>query len=320
MYAECTFSKAPHFHAIACAGATVTLGASWTYILPGVIIAVSPSSGQLGTVVEIAGVNLLGGGSTVVSVTLAGVEVDTILSASDDAVVVVVANASTSTVGSVVLTTDTGAVHTRAGGWRYLAPPNIFSISPASGQVGTFVEVSGEHLLMGATSVNVTFNNVPAEVLFANATYIRVAAGSGVNTSAPTDIVVTASTGAYVLESAVWTYLLEGTIVSVVPATGQHGTLVALLGARLFGGGTAAVGVTLAGIPATIVDARVNLIRVYAGESVASNITHGHAIVTSDTGALVTAENAFTYAIPGRIDTVTPASGQSSTLVTVQGA
>ena len=45
----------------------------------------------------------------------------------------------------------------------------------------------------------------------------------------------------------------------------------------------------------------------------------GDVVVTSDTGALVTRTNGFTYMAAGSITSVTPNAGASGTLVTIQG-
>jgi hypothetical protein len=53
-------------------GATTISVNAWTYLVAGSISTVAPGSGQGGTRVTIAGSRLLGGGTSVLSVTLAG--------------------------------------------------------------------------------------------------------------------------------------------------------------------------------------------------------------------------------------------------------
>jgi hypothetical protein len=94
---------------VADSGAVVTLVEGWTYVEAGEITKVEPASGQIGTRVTIYGSNLLAGGDDIDSVKLAGTEVSKIVSATDD-MVEVVAAASLSAEGEVVLVADTGAV------------------------------------------------------------------------------------------------------------------------------------------------------------------------------------------------------------------
>lgn len=94
---------------IADTGAIVTLENGWKYVDAGEITEISPASGQVGTRVTIYGTNMLGGGVTIDSVKLAGVEVDEIVSSSDEKVEVIAA-ASVFAEGEVILVSDTGAV------------------------------------------------------------------------------------------------------------------------------------------------------------------------------------------------------------------
>ena len=73
---------------VADSGAVVTLGEGFTHLTAGDITLVSPANGQEGTTVTINGTNLLGGGDSIVSVTLVDVAVNSITSSSNDVVVV----------------------------------------------------------------------------------------------------------------------------------------------------------------------------------------------------------------------------------------
>lgn len=60
---------------VADSGAVVVSSAdAWTYIRPGEITVVDPSSGQVGTRVTVTGISLCGSGTSIVQVTLAGLE------------------------------------------------------------------------------------------------------------------------------------------------------------------------------------------------------------------------------------------------------
>ena len=47
--------------------------------------------------------------------------------------------------------------------------------------------------------------------------------------------------------------------------------------------------------------------------------TAGHVVLTADSGALVTLENGWTYAVAGQISGVAPATGQLDTWLTIRG-
>ena len=55
-------------------GALVAEDNAFTYLERGVILQVAPASGQLGTIVEIEGARLFGGGQSIATVELAGVQ------------------------------------------------------------------------------------------------------------------------------------------------------------------------------------------------------------------------------------------------------
>ena len=87
-------------------GAVITGVGAFEYLAEGTVSSVSPASGQYGTRVVIAGSRLRGGGSAVVSVTLAGVAVASIESQTDDEVAVIAQHSDDLGDGDVVLTAD----------------------------------------------------------------------------------------------------------------------------------------------------------------------------------------------------------------------
>jgi hypothetical protein len=122
---------------VADTGAIVTKVDAWTYVATGNITEVRPSSGVLGTVVELHGTALLSGGSSVTSVTLAGVDA-TILSG-NDTLVKLVAKTSPKTVGDVVITSDSAATTTLVDGWEYLQLPTIHQVTSVTSLVFTLL-------------------------------------------------------------------------------------------------------------------------------------------------------------------------------------
>ena len=108
-------------------GAVVVEAGGWTELVEGNIQAVSPASGQQGTVVTLTGSGLLGGGSDLVSVTLAGTEVDSFDASSTT--VTVEAGSAGAGVGDIILTADTGAVIIASEAWEYVSVAEITSVN-----------------------------------------------------------------------------------------------------------------------------------------------------------------------------------------------
>ena len=261
-------------------GATVTLDNGFTYIETGAITGANPDNGQEGTALVITGTNMLGGGSKLVSVKLVGVEVNEITESNNGNVTVVVDTRASAGKGDVVLVADTGAIVTKVDGFSYLAQQTVEKITPAKGQVGTKVTVTGTALLGGGAKVeSVTLAGAAAASVDEESdTKIVVT----VNDSTPAKgvILITADTGAFVSSDAdSWEYLENGEITSVNPARGQINSAVILRGDRLLGGGDSIASVTLAGVAATIESGNNSIIELKAGLS-EKNVT-GDVIITA---------------------------------------
>lgn len=182
----------------------------------------------------------------------------------------------------------------------------IQSVSPSAGQAGTLVTISGARLLANSTSLaSVTIRGVAAEILsFANDQLIvqakSASAGHG-------SILIAASTGATILGTNLFTYLVESVINSVDPTQGQEGTVVTVTGERLTGGGSTIVTVKLAGVTASIISQDSATV---VASAAASGAASGDVVLTSNTGALSTKVNSWTYLQNGVITAVSPSSGQ----------
>jgi len=164
------------------------------------ITAVSPSSGQVGTVIEIEGRALLGGGNAVESVTLNGAEVLRIYPGANDSHIVVSAGNGTGA-GAIVITSDTGAIARLNNAWEYTSIGLITAISPQRGTRGTRVVISGQNLLgAGSSIISVTLASVEVgTIVDFNSTAVTViAAGSGPGRG---DIIITSDTGAIISTS-----------------------------------------------------------------------------------------------------------------------
>ena len=173
-------------------GATITLEDGFTFEEAGNITLVDPAAGQEGTEVAINGTGMLGGGASLDSVKLAGVEVKSIETETDEYIVVIADGSDTAGAGDIVLVANTGAIVSLDDGFTYVADQVITKVDPASGQFGTVVTITGDSLLGGGASV-------------ASLTMAGVEAGN-VTSETNTEIVVeiannTADVGAVVITS-----------------------------------------------------------------------------------------------------------------------
>ncbi|PHR02316.1 MAG: hypothetical protein COB29_14000, partial [Sulfitobacter sp.] len=298
-------------------GSYVTLVDGFQYLVAGDIDSVVPDSGQLDTVVTIEGSALLGGGSRLTSITLAGVEVQQIVNESNTLVVVIATGTATAFRGDIVLLADTGAVVTRVDGWEYLLAGNVTSIVPAAGQIGTSVTIRGDRLLAGGSSVAQVFlaGVLVSSIDSDNDDVVIVTAARG--TAQTGDVLLISDTGATITVTNGWQQLVEGNVSSITPSTGHGGTFVEIVGERLRGGGSNVSSVTLGSTEATILYESETTVRVRAAISAAVN--NGDVVLTSTSGAVVTLTDSWTYIVPANITSVSPSYGQRDTAVTISG-
>ena len=192
----------------ATSGATVTLADGWTYLTPGNIIGVAPANGQFGTAVVITGTTLFAGGTTIDSVTLAGVSVSSIDATQSETRIEVVAAASAATAAAdVVMVSDIGTTVTGSNFWTYLTPGAVTGVEPSSGLVGTVVTISGSNLQGGGSEVvTVTLGGIGASISSENNTDVVVVAGASPAATGAVDVVLTANSGAVVTGTGAWSY------------------------------------------------------------------------------------------------------------------
>jgi hypothetical protein len=233
-------------------GAFIEEPNAFTFGVAGVINTIVPASGQFGTRVVISGTQLQGSGGTEVRrVTLAGIEA-TIIEQNSTSIIVQAA-VSNASVGNVILESDTGATLTVVNGWTYRTPGVISVVSPASGQVGTRVVISGTDLAGGGGDIiSVTLGGVEATVFNATNSSIVVIA----QFSAPQigDVIITSDSGAQVIAEAAFQYLDPPNGIIVNPDEGQTGTLISLCGSDLLGGGSTFEAVLVGQTPAIIIN------------------------------------------------------------------
>lgn len=289
---------------------------SWTYLLPPNLTEVVPSTGQAGSIVTLRGHNLLGGGSQLSLVQLAGVTVESIQNYSDTEIVVVAAPFNAPRNGSVLVQADSGALIESQDRWRYAPPGVIQNVHPSYGQGGTFVTLRGQKLLSSGSNIIVTtIAGIPAKIQSANDSVILLRAAPSATRLGP--IVVTADNNVRITSSSNWTYHVPGSIAAAAPSSGVLGTKSYIFGTNLFGWGSRIETVSLANVSATILEQNNQYVRVVV-QSGPPNII-GDIVITSDSGAQVVRQNGFKFVDLGVITEVVPPAGITNTLVTIKG-
>jgi len=302
-------------------GAVVTTdGIAFTYVPRAEISAINPTSGHFGTRFTITGEGMRAGGDIFISVTLASVEAREVVGT--DTVITAVAGSSARRTGDVVITMDTGATTTLVNGWSYVNAGFIQNVRPDSGHGGTQVTISGQYLLGGGSEI-ASLPLAGAEVDSINdfsEGVIRAVAQP--HAAIRGDVRIVMSTGAVINQIDGWTYVPEISIGTLAPASGQHGTIVTIPGAGMLGGGASIDSVTLSGVEVEEIrtNDRDDVIVVVAAESPGDGLTSGSVVITANTGATATLENAFTYVVAGSVDRIDPNSGQFGTRVEVHGS
>jgi hypothetical protein len=209
---------------------------------------------------------------------------------------------------------NTGARVVEIDGFALLDLGKIISVEPNEGQFGTTVDIHGERLRAGGDKISrVTLAGERAQITSQNDTKVTVVAPTAAAKTG--NVVLTANTGATVTLVDGWEFLEVGVVTKVEPDHGVRGTRAVLYGARLGGGGSIAT-VTMAGVAATIVTATDDEIHVVINPGTEGL---GDVVLTADTGAVITAANAFSYLEYGAANDPSPAAGQTGTLVTVCG-
>merc|ERR1719326_93682 len=297
-------------------GAEVSVAGAWTYTGVPEITGLSPVSGQQGTVVNVTGVNLLGGGSSIVAATLGGVAAASVEAYSDTLVVLVAGSSNASTSGPATLVADTGATVVSGAPWTYVAPASIDAASPASGLLGTLVTISGTGLLGGgAEAVSVAVGGVEVESIVSS-TNSEVVVKIGPSAAGVSAVTVVADTGAWVSQDALFEVLAPGAVVSVEPSFGQRGTFVVIRGEALLADGTNITRVLLDGVAADVVSANASYVAVVANDAPAGV---GDVVLVADTEGRVEGTDAWEYRARGQISSITPTSGHEGTEVLILG-
>jgi YD repeat-containing protein len=262
------------------------------------ISSVTPSSGLVGTSVTIAGSNFGSsqGGSTV---KFNGVLATPSSWAANSIVVPVPAGATTGNVVVHASGVDTNGV-------LFTVPPNITSLSPTSGAVGTSVVITGTNF--GSAQGSVTFSGSTGTISSWTDTSITAIVPAGATTG---NVVVTAVGGA-ASSGVAFTVTGPPTISALNPASGAALASVTISGSN-FGASQGNGSVTFNGLGATVSSWSATSIVVI----VPAAATSGNVLVTA-AGGVVSNGVAFTVTNP-HINNLSVTSGTPGTSVTVTG-
>ena len=304
-------------------GGIITIPDSWNYLQPSQITSVIPSYGAQGSYVTIRGENMLQGGMTVSNVTIAGIPVMEIVVGFSDFIHIRLGRSPNILPrGTVNVKSDTGASLESNTEFVYNASGNVSTISPAVGQNGTKVKISGMGFeTLGAVS-RITLAGIEATLVEkVTDTSITVEAGRpDVFEEFYGEVIIEAVLGTIITGDPIFTYLQEGYIYRANPPQGQMQTQVVISGEGLFGGGSSLETVYLAGIKADINENESNksFVSVTVAASERAPLV-GDIILISNTGSYVRKTNGWSYVEPGNISSIEPPVGQFGTRITIRG-
>ena len=73
------------------------------------------------------------------------------------------------------------------------------------------------------------------------------------SSSSGSQVIVQSNSGAITVKASSWSYLTEGVISTVIPSSGQWGTIVTITGTGMRGGGSTVASVSLGSLTAVLV-------------------------------------------------------------------
>jgi len=273
-------------------------GASFT--LTPTIASFTPASGPIGTKVTITGTGFTGAKS----VTFNGAASAFTFTSSTAIIATVPPGATT---GKISVTTPGGSANSVATFTLTIPAPTITSFTPASGQAGTVVRITGTNFT-GATTVK--FNGVVATPFtVVNSTLITAAVPNGASTGKISVI----TPGGTVVSADSFTVLpSKPAITKFTPVSGPVGTSVTITGTNF----TGATAVKFNGTAATVrtVNSATSITA-----TVPAGATTGKISVITPGGTGVSTDSFTVTPSKPTIISFTPASGKVGTLVTITG-
>ncbi|WP_188113519.1 IPT/TIG domain-containing protein [Nocardioides humilatus] len=317
------------------AGALAILPAGPAAAVGPTISSVSPTSGATGTPVTIVGSELVNGcgpitedgTSRVPTVTFAGVPA-TVTSSGPTSISVTAPSNPPGTVADIRVTDCNGAESpvVAAARFTYLRP-TVTGVSPATGNPGTFVTLSGTNFTVGCTAgarPTVRFGSAEAEIPGSlSASSIVVKAPAGVHPGVY-DVTVVSCAGDTSAVTSATRFTYTGPVVAgVSPAEGKASTQVNITGYGLGSGCTATVhpvvrfGTEVADPGGGSYSPASITVRAPAHADGAVDIT-----VTDCQGdsSAITSADRFTYTRTPSVTAVTPSEGVIGAELTVTGA
>ena len=309
----------------------------WTQLEDGVIMEIVPPAVQIGGMLSICGERLLGGGSNISSISIAGQNVDTFESLEPNpysdiptecvmATVPAVAQPENTVTGGIMIEANTGAIVESSSNATFTFAA-ITNVQPNEGQVGTEVTITGVELLSGYSNLEPTvyLSGVQAELISSgpNSIEVRVEEPDIVDSgdgqlsdifNTPGDIVIVVTRDGHDFNLSLsdsWTYRVAGEIEDVRPNFGQFGTRITLTGTNLLGYGSD-LREALIGNNTAMVESISSSVVVLDAPDI-QFIGLVDIILESTDGAVVSLDDAFEYRERGTITRLEPASGQNGT-------
>lgn len=313
------------------AGPFVVNESSWTQLLDGIITSITPSTMQPGGDVALCGTNLLGGGSSIRTLMMAGQgSSDPSFRILNGSCIIVQTplvprSSPLPPSGPIVVIANTYAtVYSQTGvNFTYA---RIDSVTPMIGRLGTYVNIVGSHLDLQTGGIDgVNISGVPAQTI-TSVSFQRlvVRAGDGpASGSLSLGSVKVVGRGLNTLNGMIelaltldssWKYIAAGSITQVTPAEGQVGTRVTIKGQFLLGLGTRITYVGIGRYTATVLSSSNTSVVISTPTPTSQNFdTLVNLVVESDSGAQTVRQGAFTFRRPGAIISISPISGQLGT-------
>jgi PKD repeat protein len=273
-------------------GQTATKISGFTYVAPPAISSITPNSGPTtgNTAITIRGTNFVSGG--LFGVKIGGVTA-TNVTRINATTITAKTPAGTAGAKNVVVTNNDGQTATKAGGFTYVAPPTISSITPNSGPTkgSTPITIRGTNFVYGG-SFGVKVGGVAAtNISRINATTITAKTPAG--TTGAKNVVVTNKDGQTATKASGFTYIAPPTISSITPNSGptKGSTPITVRGTNFVSGGL--FGVKIGGVAATNIT-RINATAISA-RTPARPAGARTVVVTNKDGQTATKAGGFTY-------------------------